>query len=342
MECPRRLNLPALNSPISLDSSFLRTHGREVTDDALRHIVCSVKFEVLEQANAVRLLGPEMSYHRVDPYLPETLEKFKQGMTLADVLSYTSSTRHFDLSFEDSWTGYFIAKRFRQQIPRDDLVLIHLDDHTDMMPTLLCRSRESLTDPTTDVAFDPTSSSDWEAAIYSGVVSIGNFITPLYYSGRNIHVRHINNSTEHCELAHVSRESCRYELIPERQFAAIAKSSLSRPGSVGTYLGGSSPDWVLDGAPQAWTLIHIDLDYFINDFNGGARGESYTPDPMLRAEARRKMNRFFHSLAKLNPIVDRWLIATSPGFCSACHWEWLLSEIEGKIQEFEEAQVASI
>ncbi|MGC2193350.1 MAG: hypothetical protein WA628_01655 [Terriglobales bacterium] len=283
-----------------------------------------------------------MSYHHVDPYLSEALKKFEPGMTLADVLSYTSSTGHFDLYFEDSWTGYFIAKRFRERSRCDVLVLIHLDDHTDMMPTLLCRSGETLIDPTSGATFDPTSSSDWKAAIYSGAVNIGNFITPFYYSGCNVHVRHINNSKECDELWQVSRDSCRYELIPDKQFAAVAKTSSDRLGNAGTYLAGSSPEDVLDGAPRAWTLIHIDLDYFINDFNGASLGDSYTPDPMLRIRAHEKMDRFFHSLARLNPIVDRWLIATSPGFCSAYHWEWLLSEIHGKIQKFEAAQAGSI
>jgi hypothetical protein len=336
---PGRLS-PA-NAPIPLDPSFLPTRGREETENALRRIVCSVKFELLERANAVRLLGPEMSYHHVDPYLSEALTKFEQGMTLADVLSYRSSTTHFDLSFEDSWTGYFIAARFRDPSRSDELVLIHLDDHTDMMATLLCRVGETLIDPTTGASFDPTSSSDWEAAIYSGAVNIGNFITPFYYSGTNVHVRHINNSTGPEELFHVSRVPCRYELIPDKQFAAIGKSSSSRPDNAGTYLVGSSPDRVLDGAPRAWTLIHIDLDYFINDFNGASRGDSYIPDPMLRTEARGKMNRFFDSLTKLNPTVDRWLVATSPGFCSACHWKWLLVELEARIEAFEAAQVST-
>jgi hypothetical protein len=191
------------------------------------------------------------------------------------------------------------------------------------------------------VTFDPTSSRDWEAAIYSGAVNIGNFITPFFYSGSNIHVRHINNSAESDELCYVSREACRYDLIPDQQFASISKSTSHRPDSVGTYLAGSNAERVLDGAPRAWTLIHIDLDYFVNDFDGASRGDNYIPDAMLRTEAREKMDRFFRALCKLNPTVDRWLIATSPGFCSAYHWQWLLSEIERNIRDFELAQAVS-
>jgi hypothetical protein len=105
-------------------------------------------------------------------------------------------------------------------------------------------------------------------------------------------------------------------------------------------MAGSNPDQVLDGTPRGWTMVHIDLDYFINDFNGASRGENYMPDPALRTEAEKKMDRFFESLARLNPAVDRWMIATSPGFCSAIHWEWLLSSIESRILQFQAAQSA--
>jgi hypothetical protein len=330
------------NSPIPLDASFVRTHGREQTENELKRIVCSVKFELLERASAFRLLGPEMSYHLADPHLPEALKEFHPGMALADVPTYTSSDRRFDLCFEDCWTGYFIARRFSRQAPCADLVLIHLDDHTDMMSTLLCLSGKTLYDPTSGAAFDPASCNDWTAAICSGAVNIGNFITPFYYSGCKVHVRHINNSTEGAETSYVSRESRRYELIPGKEFAAIAKSSSCPSESAGTYVGGASPERVLDGVPRAWTIIHIDLDYFINDFNGASHGESYAPDPLLRVQATEKLNRFFHSLTTLNPIVDRWLIATSPGFCSGCHWKWLLAEIEERIHAFQSAQVASM
>lgn len=173
----------ARSEPIQLDASFLRMNRREVTQKALERIVCSVKFELLERDHAFRLLGPETTYHGVDPYLPAALRVFSRNMTVADILSYKSSSKHFDLCFEDSWTGYFIAKRYERRSQPRDLVLIHLDDHMDMMPTLLCRSGEGLVNPTSNFIFNPKASDDWEAAIYSGAVNIGNFLTPFYYSG---------------------------------------------------------------------------------------------------------------------------------------------------------------
>ena len=241
---------------------YLRIQGRERTEAELRRIVCSVKFELLEQANAFRLLGPEMSYHAVDPHLPVSLRKFDAGLTVPEILSYRSGNEHFDLCFEDSWTGHFIAQRFERQSRRDDLVLIHLDDHTDMMPTLLCESAETLTDATSGAAFDPTSPEDWEAAICSGAINIGNFITPFFYSGCNIHVRHIGNSIECDETCFVVREPCRYELIPGKQFAAIGKRGQYSRHSVGTYMAVPTREGIgrhsscLDSGPYRSRLFH--------------------------------------------------------------------------------------
>ena len=97
----------------------------------------------------------------------------------------------------------------------------------------------------------------------------------------------------------------------------------------------SSPESLLDRSSSDWTIVHIDLDYFINDFNGASRGPGYIPSPALRTMAAVKLDRFFVALAKADIQVDRWIIATSPGFCSAYHWEWLLREIERNIEEYE-------
>lgn len=317
------------NIPIPLDPSFLLRHGRAHTEIELRRIVCSVKFELLEKENAVCLLGPEMSYHDADPYLQKRLDEMFVGRE--EVLTYTSRAESIDICFEDSWTGYFIAE-LRGEPRRDDaLTIIHLDDHTDLMATLLCVSDCGLVDPTSGALFDPMCSSSWRSAIHSGAVNIGNYLTPLYYSDRSIHIRHLNNNSEPGAFYWIAREPCHYDLFPGRRFAAIAKRNSTGPAVVGSYYASSSPDSVVQIPPSTRAIIHIDLDYFINDFNGAIRGSTYLPDPALRDNATKKLERFFGALANSEIIVDRWIIATSPGFCSAYHWEWLLKEIAQRI-----------
>ena len=271
-------------NPIPLDPSFLRFHGQERTEETLRGIVRSVRFELLARDSAVRLLGPDMYYHGLDPFLPEVLAQLGCGPTSDDVLAYKATRAHFDLCLEDSWSGFFIADILAaQNVGEDageDFVLVHLDDHTDMMPTLLARSSDTLTDLVCGRTFDPASRSAWEAGIYSGSINIGSFITPLFYSGRAVHVRHLNNdATSKYESSDVIRESCRYEPFPGIEFAGIRRRPGSSAPRAGTYLYGSDSSQVLRALPPGRVVVHIDLDYFINDFNGNTRSGPIRPIP---------------------------------------------------------------
>lgn len=326
-------------NPIPLNPYLLRSRGSKAAERDIRQIVRSVRFELLEQECAIRLVGPDMSYHNADPYLQETLKTFGESMVLGDILSYKLREDLFDLCFEDSWTGYFISDHLDRLHPQEDLVLIHVDDHTDMMPTLLTRCGTTLIDPTTNRIFDPARNEDWEAAIYSGCISIGNFMTPLFYSGHKVHVRHLNNgANDNYLIRNVTRDDCRYEFIPDKKFAALCKSDSLWENSAGTYLAGSSPKKILHAIPRGRVIVHIDLDYFINDFNGNSGGQHQIPCHNSIHAARRKINRFFEALHMPAPSVDRWIVATSPGFCSAYHWDWLLAAIRKGIENFRKAQ----
>ncbi|MBC7947118.1 MAG: hypothetical protein H7Y42_04505 [Chitinophagaceae bacterium] len=329
--------LPSSNIPIPLDPSFLLRHSREQTEIELRRIVCSVKFELLEKENAVRLLGPEMSYHEADPYLHKRLGEML--LEPREILTYTSRAERIDICFEDSWTGYFIAELLDEC---NELTIIHLDDHTDLMATLLCVSDNVLVDPTSGALFDPMCSGSWRSAIHSGALNIGNYLTPLYYSGSSIHIRHLNNVSGRGAFSWIVREPCHYDLLPGRKFAAIAKVDSPGPNVVGSYYVSSDPDTLFITEPSARVIIHIDLDYFINDFNGASCGAAYVPDVSLRDNAINKLQRFFDALINSNIEVARWIIATSPGFCSAYHWEWLLKQLEQRIAAYDHRETRGI
>ena len=85
-----------------------------------------------------------MSYHRVDPHLPKALERYGANLSLNEILHYRARHELFDLCFEDSWTSFFLADHLRETDASSAIVLIHLDDHTDMMSTLLEYSRGTL------------------------------------------------------------------------------------------------------------------------------------------------------------------------------------------------------
>jgi hypothetical protein len=323
---------------IPLDAWMFDRSDRPQIENAIRKIVRNVRFEILEQERAVRLLGPDMPYHAIDPELPAALERFDPGMTVDDILWYRSSGDLFDLCFEDSWSGYFIADRLGRSAQNGDLVIIHLDDHTDMMSTLLeCSQAGDLVDPTTGRPFDPKSPADWVTAIRSGAIGIGCFITPFFFDYRRTHVRHLNNDAAPARSCGVVREPLSYELIPGKWFAAIRLIDGDETAAAGSCVVSSRCEDVLDAMPKGRVIVHVDLDYLINDFNGNPTEVPYIPTPALIEEGRRKLDNFFEALQARRVSVDRWIIATSPGFCSACHWAWLLNAFAEKIQGYHDA-----
>ena len=87
-----------------------------------------------------------------------------------------------------------------------------------------------------------------------------------------------------------------------------------------------------DDLPEGRVIVHVDLDYLINDFNGNPVTGYSLPNPDLTAVACSKLDSFFDAMSAIAPRVDRWIVATSPGFCSAFHWPWLLAQLEERIE----------
>ncbi|PSJ45599.1 hypothetical protein C7H85_09435 [Zobellella endophytica] len=250
-----------------------------------------------------------------------------------DVFLYRTHQQYFDLCFEDCWSGYFITKALSGYT--GDIVLLHLDDHTDMMPTLLAQTDTGLMNPVTARIFDPSHPADWISAIKTGCISIGDFITPLFHSGRRIHVRHLNNSSPgHASPVPVSRAFCSYPEIPGYRFATLTKEENSSPGADGSYLAGPDPFTLFEALPAGKVILHIDLDYFINDFNGNVGALPPLSPKELYLRAQGKLASFLKALTPLQPRIELKIVATSPGFCCALHWNGLLQELRHGLGSF--------
>ncbi|WP_162816513.1 hypothetical protein [Halomonas sp. BN3-1] len=314
---------------LPLDSDFVATHAPDDVRARLQQIVRSLRFTWEESSLLFRILGPDTGYHAADPNLLAFLKEQNPPMHLSDLFNYRSQRAYYDLCFEDCWSGYFIAGSLNKC--DSNIILIHLDDHTDMMPTFLTDTGSGLINPATRRSFDPQCPDDWAAAINAGCVSIGDFITPLLYSNRKVHIRHLNNApiTED-RTFQILRAACAYPEIPGYRFASIKKVGPEAKHSDGSYLEGSDPEKLLSQLPSGKIILHIDLDYFINDFNGNIGAPSPSPASLheMRRLAQLKMCRFFSIIKPLALHLERCIIATSPGFCSASHWKWLLEQLE--------------
>ena len=330
--------VPTGDHVIPVDRKLLDGLDRPQIERAIRKILRSVRFKFLEREGAIRLLGPDMYYHALDPSLTPVLARFDPPLTVHDILAYHAAGDLFDLCFEDSWSGWAIAEHLRHSPKEEDLVLIHLDDHRDAMSTLLeCSEDGGLIEPSTRQRFDPEMPEAWETAIAYGSVGIGSFITPFYFGGRRTHVRHLNNAGTSGHQCSVISKPCSFELIPGRRFAAVQFAAMNEAANSGSYVVSSHCDELLEALPRGRVIVHVDLDFLINDFNGNAREGAIVPCAAFAQAARHKIDHFFQALHARRVKVDSWIIATSPGFCSALHWDWMLKALTEKIDAFRKA-----
>jgi len=311
---------------LPLSRSFVDDNEPRVIRARLKQIVRSLKFTWHEGSYAFRIEGPDTSYHAADPDLAEVLSEFDLTINLGSCFDYRSRRDKYDLCFEDCWSGYFISDELAKN--DKDLILIHLDDHEDMMPTFLTWTPDGVFNLATGRLFNPKRSHDWVEAIKSGCVSIGDFITPLYFAGCKVHVRHLNNLPEDSsQPSQIVRAPCSYPEVTNYQFASLQKVSTNIRNGDGTYRAGDDPESLLKDLPEGKVILHIDLDYFINDFNGNIGTSAIASQCEMRRMAKVKLSRFFTAIKPLQSRLQRCVIATSPGFCSVRHWNWLLKEL---------------
>lgn len=292
-------------------------------ESELRMILKTTAFQLVAPDRAC-LRGSDTSHHHVDPSLRAFAD---QGYALRWL---RVSGQRYDLCCEDSWSGFFIARQLAIAADDEPLVIIHADDHMDMAPTLLAPADAFLRDPIAGSPFDPANSADWEMSIVSGAVGIGNFITPLLFRSRPTHIRHLCDRMPPVGPVGVRLDSIRHRLVPDLAFASPCHTD-EATWDRSSYARSTDATELCAGLPPGRLILHIDLDYFVNDFNGNVGGRARELDDDDRHSVLHRMDRLFDAVAAAKRPVARWIVATSPGFCAFRHWGWLLSELGSRI-----------
>lgn len=326
------VNAPTNASNLTIDREALAVLGRTQVCEQLQAFARSTSVEVDPEGSRLLLRGTSLTHHDADPHLLNHVHTLAVDAFDDDFAGFHLQLVDYDLCMEDSWTGYFVAKYLTEQATHEPLVFIHLDDHTDMMSTLLIQTNGGLSDPSSGRPFDPIVPADWKSAIGGGAIGIGSFVTALYYLQQPVHVIHLNHAAYDRHDHRIFSQSITHPLLPQVRFATIQKRAVQSVDELGTYTSGSNVRRLLSMLPQGRVIVHIDLDYFINDYNGNIGTTPAMPIEKLRERASLLLTTFFEEIRTTGTIVERWIIATSPGFCSARHWRWLLDELSKNIK----------
>ncbi|MBW4598525.1 MAG: hypothetical protein KME29_02670 [Calothrix sp. FI2-JRJ7] len=277
----------------------------------------------------------------VDPQLTEGLHWWSQDLGVEDIPFAVKQKQQWQLSLNDSWTLFSWSKWLAAQneLP-NEVVLLHIDDHDDLMSPLLWLSNNGWNDVITQQPVNLLKPETVLPAIKSGAIGIGSFIVPLLYQIPHVHIRHL------CATQYSYTRRGVYKLEPLDVVDDLLKPDMLRPsarlqlasetfkddvGDTSAYMVSSQLSEWLYRLPNTPTLLHIDLDYFNNRFNGDSDWEFHTVrhDPNIH-QVLNGIDSVFYALNSqgiFKQIVNI-AVALSPGFFPAEFWQEAIERID--------------
>lgn len=272
------------------------------------------------------LSWPTGAHRHVDPRLTDNLSSWG-GIGLSDMALARRRSGKVLTSLYDTWsllTWSEWAARARPD-PDEPIIVLHVDDHRDLMSPRLAVTEAGLVDMVTDAPFDVRDPASVLAACESGAVGMGSFLTPFLLAFRRCDVRHlcqppkVSTTTDFAIVETVMIDDL---LRPGARRPAIALVEADGAGP-GRYRATSDlPDW-LAGIGDGPILLHVDMDYFSNRYDGDGdwvdRVRRLDPDP---AEVMKRIDEVTSALRQAG-MVDRIVdaaVAFSPGFFPSELW----------------------
>lgn len=236
------------------------------------------------------------------------------------------------LSLEDQWIPLSWSHWFSDHSIPDELVLLHIDDHQDMMdPRLGETDHRHLFDLITGDGVNFNDPSSVKKAILSGAIGKGSIITPLAYVTK-IHVRHLTYRPKYPTPQILTTQRIKDSfLLPDLSRRLHLSLKDKSPKDEASYRDTDKPEaWLKDIPPDVPIFLHVDMDYFNNRYDGNS--ETRTHDPPLDAQ-KAQMELICAQLtrSRLFERIVHTSIGISPGFYPGEFWHltaYLMEQLE--------------
>lgn len=305
----------------------------------------------------IRLERPSSPYgcYEFDTKIRDGLEWWGSGTRIRDIPILYQIMPKGIFALEDQWSVLSWSKAFQRmkEMP-EDLVVLHIDDHEDMMFARVgVRGDNQLFDLLTNNHISITDPDSIKSAILSGAIGKASILTLLAWQVPRIHIRHLSLRfrTQGEVPLYQDYKLCRSleedsVLYPGSYHIALQKNFLNEQHPPITYESSyritSNPNiWLQDLPNDIPIFLHIDMDFFNNRYDGDSSWQSHKRihDPSL--EGQKELSKeIFDALydANLKTRVKDVSICISPSFFPAEYWEAMAEKIkEGlKFCEYED------
>lgn len=303
--------------------------ARDARHAALRDYFCDkdASAERTPQGWELTLAWPEDAARHVDPKLADGLGWWDSDLARSGMALSMRRTGRILRTLYDSWTLHSWSEWLdRSGRPNAPVIILHVDDHRDLGSPRLFADSDGWRDPLTDAMVEIGNPESVARAIRSGAIGMGSFLTPFLHEFPSSEVRHLCQPPKSVET-----QDYRFELLQQSdelldldaRRPAIELVPIDREAGPGRYrITPDLDDWLM-GVGDGPVLLHIDMDYFNNRYDG----DSDWPD------RRRKLDPSLDAvLDKIDQMVDALgstgvasrledvVIAYSPGFFPGELW----------------------
>lgn len=270
---------------------------------------------------------PNDAARHVDPKLADGLAWWDQGLQRSGMALSMRRSGRILRALYDSWTLLSWSEWLERAGPQaSPIVVLHVDDHRDLGTPRLFVEPAGWRDPLTGQLVDFAQPDSVASAIRSGAIGMGSFLTPFLHAFPNAEVRHLCQppkaaDTRDYQVKLIEEQDTLLDpsaLRPAVDLVPVARETGSGRYRVTPDLG----DW-LQGIGTGPVLLHIDMDYFNNRYDGDSDwlDRRRELDPPL-GSVLEKIDALANALhaAGLASRIEDVVIAYSPGFFPGEYW----------------------
>lgn len=275
----------------------------------------------------LELHWPGGAERHIDRKIPQHLAKWG-GIGLSEMGTARRRSGRVLTSLYDTWSLLSWSEWVARARPAPDvpITVLHIDDHQDLMPPRLAIEVDALVDMITGAPFDVREPRSVLGACESGAVGMGSFLTPFLLAFPHCDVRQL------CQPPKVTGTTD-YLIVPAEQTDDLLRPGAIRPAILLEPAEGAGPgryratndlrDW-LDGIGSGPVLLHVDLDYFNNRYDGDGdwidrmRGHNPTIEEVMSHVD--EVTAAMRDAGLVERIEDA-AVAFSPGFFPSEFWQ---------------------
>jgi hypothetical protein len=274
----------------------------------------------------LRLEWPSGADRHVDPELQNGLRWWGGDVTLSSMWSTFSRDGKILTALYDTWTLHSWSQWLARTESKStkNVVILHVDDHRDLGAPRLLKMGGSFIDAISGKDVNLRDPDSVFLAIESGAIGMGSFMTPFIHEVPTTCVHHLcqppkNHRTIELRLQRTGLIDTLLHVGAERPAIELAPIEASVSGN---YLCTSDVLRWAEGIEGRSALVHIDMDYFNNRFDGDSAWQERHDrlDPCLPVILE-KIDELVDALASSKSVIEDVTIAYSPGFFPAEYWQ---------------------